>query len=391
MNQSFDTPLESNEADATYKALRDSVMNVYQFATKIAKESNPDNELRVGWDLGDKSLINWISDTHCYLIRKGQKIQFLARPSKLEIISFSLAEGDRLLICSDNLRNVLTETNVDTLVQESSTADAAVTSLVKAYSTAITPASTENIGNIIVMEVINNRRNTTVEGRVQNTDSRWNPQNGDTNFTLKKAVFWVGLPVLSLLIGAGLYTLYDKTDKFQGLFSGGINPNIEDTLAFLGKDTAVVGALDVATRRRQDSLAAMAVLAQVKKEEAQTKNSNSLTNNEKQTVNTTVVPVEKTDRKSSTKKITEEKKMESTPSESNTSVEKPKNLTRSEVEKQNYEALLLQRDKWSAIVEEFKVEQANGNNTVAEKLIKAQQVLSRINQKINESSKRLGY
>lgn len=384
MNQSFDAPLDSNDADATYKALRDSVMNVYQFATKIAKESNPDNEVRVGWDLGDKSLINWISDTHCYLIRKGQKIQFLARPSKLEIISFSLTEGDRLLICSDNLRNALTETNVDTLVQESSTADTAVTNLVKAYSTATTPASTENIGNIIVMEVINNREHTTTESNPSIAESKWNPQNNDTNFTLKKAVFWVGLPALSLLIGAGIYTLYDKTEKFQGLFSGAVNSNIDDTLAFLGKDTAVIDTLD-ATRHRQDSLA---ILTQVKKEETQAKNGNSL---ETQPVNITDVPTEKTDKKSSTRKITEQKYSEAIATESNSSVEKPKSLNKSEAEKQNYEALLLQRDKWSAAVEEFKVEQANGNNTVAEKLIKAQQVLSRINQKINESSKRLGY
>ena len=64
---SVENALNPNDSEATYRALRDSILQIYQFGTKIAKEANPDNELQVSWELGDTSLMNWISDTHCYL------------------------------------------------------------------------------------------------------------------------------------------------------------------------------------------------------------------------------------------------------------------------------------------------------------------------------------
>lgn len=382
MNQSFDAPLDSNDADSTYKVLRDSVLHVYQFATKIAKDTNPDNELRVGWDLGDKSLINWISDTHCYLIRRGQKIQFLARPSKLEIISFSLHEGDRLLICSDNLRNILTETRVDLLVQSSANADDAVKSLEKAYSSEATAAAVGNIGNIIVMEVINNRKEINTSTKAPQATKAVNEE---VVFSAKKAALWLGLPLLSLMIGAGGYLLYDKTDKFQGLFSGGASPIVDDTLSFLGKDSSTVTVDTIKTsseraaRQLQDSLANVAVLAQAKQEEV-LNHIGSSSNEEKKTTHTRKEHAVKTN--------SEYKPVENAVVSTS---ESPKKSVSTDAEKQNYDALLLQRDKWTAVVDDLKVEQANGNNTVSEKLTRAQQVLFRVNQKISESSKKLGY
>lgn len=382
MNQSFDAPLDSNDADSTYKVLRDSVLHVYQFATKIAKDTNPDNELRVGWDLGDKSLINWISDTHCYLIRRGQKIQFLARPSKLEIISFSLHEGDRLLICSDNLRNILTETRVDLLVQSSASADDAVKSLERAYSSEATAATVGSIGNIIVMEVINNRKEVNTNVKASKATKLVDEE---VVFSAKKAALWLGLPLVSIMIGAGGYLLYDKTDKFQGLFSGREAPIVDDTLAFLGKDSSVITVDTIKTsseraaRQLQDSLANVAVQAQAKQEEI---------------LNHTA-PSSRNEVKYATPKGTKSHGVKTNSEHSSvgeyTSNTNSKKSLSTEVEKQNYDALLLQRDKWTAVVEELKVEQANGNNTVSEKLTRAQQVLSRVNQKISESSKKLGY
>lgn len=403
MNQSFETPLDSNDADATYKALRDSVLHVYQFATKIAKETNPDNELRVGWDLGDKSLINWISDTHCYLVRKGQKIQFLARPSKLEIISFHLNEGDRLLICSDNLRNTLTEASVDVICQNSTNADETVKALQAAFASAKTGLDTGNIGNIIVMEVINNRKEVVntpelVVPKPRIKSSRKSNKTPDSD--LKKLGLWIGVPFLSLLIGAGGYMLYDKTDHFQGLFSGTERPSLDDTVAFIGKNNDANNALIIDSsynaKHVQDSLDALKKVSEEKNNKSSSGVAVPLASEFSKEDKQKNEGVRSSSSRSSSKSTNESTtNAVVTTSESDNGGEsihgKPKKLNNVEAEKQNYDALLLQRDKWTAVVDDLKVEQANGDNTVSEKLIKAQAVLNRVNQKINVSSKKLGY
>lgn len=402
MNQSFETPLDSNDADATYKALRDSVLHVYQFATKIAKETNPDNELRVGWDLGDKSLINWISDTHCYLVRKGQKIQFLARPSKLEIISFHLNEGDRLLICSDNLRNTLTEASVDVICQNSTNADETVKALQTAFTSAKTGLDTGNIGNIIVMEVINNRKEivnstTTVDA---NAKIKSESSSAESSADFKKLGLWIGVPLLSLLIGAGGYMLYDKTDHFQGLFSGTERPSLDDTVAFIGKNNDANNALIIDSsynaKHVQDSLDALKKVSEEKNNKSSSGVAVPLASEFSKEDKQKNEGVRSSSSRSSSKSTNESTtNAVVTTSESDNGGEsihgKPKKLNNVEAEKQNYDALLLQRDKWTAVVDDLKVEQANGDNTVSEKLIKAQAVLNRVNQKINVSSKKLGY
>lgn len=401
MNQSFETPLDSNDADATYKALRDSVLHVYQFATKIAKETNPDNELRVGWDLGDKSLINWISDTHCYLVRKGQKIQFLARPSKLEIISFHLNEGDRLLICSDNLRNTLTEASVDVICQNSTNADETVKALQAAFASAKTGLDTGNIGNIIVMEVINNSKEVVNRAKLAEPSPKIKHAVKSTeksDVDLKKVGLWVGVPLLSLLIGAGGYLLFDKTDHFQGLFSGTERPSLEDTVAFIGKQSDANTGLTIDSsynaKRFQDSLDAATKVAEVQ--------ANSSNNRVLPVPLESGTPKDEKIRSEITqsdpkhtfsKKVSENGVIVTASEDGNrgeSNSEKPKRGNM-EAEKSNYDALLLQRDKWTAVVEELKVEQANGDNTLGDKLIQAQSVLNRVNQKISVSSKKLGY
>jgi serine/threonine protein phosphatase PrpC len=153
---SVENAFNPNDSEATYRALRDSILQIYQFGTKIAKEANPDNELQVSWELGDTSLMNWISDTHCYLSSKGQKLQFLARPSKLEIISFNLNEGDKLLICSDSLRQNLSDNEIDEILQESHGSENSCQNLLKIAN--VNYGVNDNTHNIVVMEVINNQK-----------------------------------------------------------------------------------------------------------------------------------------------------------------------------------------------------------------------------------------
>ncbi len=155
----MDTNLTENAAaqqpdsEAMYRAIRDSVLQIYQYASKIAKEKDPDNELQVSWELGDTSLINWISFSRCYLSRNGQKLQFLSKPSRLETISYDLVEGDRVLICSDNLREKLTDNEIDEIIRESESPEIACQNLLK-----IANATNHEEGyNVVVMEVINNK------------------------------------------------------------------------------------------------------------------------------------------------------------------------------------------------------------------------------------------
>lgn len=144
--------LEPEDSETAYRAMRDSILQVFHLGTKIAKESNPDHELQVSWDLADTSLMNWISDTHCYLSRKGHKLQFLARPSKLDIISFTLNEGDKLLICSESLRQHLSDNEIDEILQKSDTPENGIQNL----QNVVDPQKKLKI-NLVILEVINSK------------------------------------------------------------------------------------------------------------------------------------------------------------------------------------------------------------------------------------------
>ena len=224
---SLENTLNPNDSETTYRALRDSILQIYQFGTKIAKEANPDNELQVSWELGDTSLMNWISDTHCYLSRKGQKLQFLARPSKLEIISFNLDEGDKLLICSDSLRQNLSDNEIDEILKQGHGSEVSCQNLLKMANVNTIPD--ENIHNIVVMEVVNNQRVVIPTPIVENKKI--------INESSKNNPLWIILPLL-LLGGILIWLLKNNKIELSNIIGAGkTNIALEDTLKFISNDS----------------------------------------------------------------------------------------------------------------------------------------------------------
>ncbi len=384
---SLENALNQEDSEATYRALRDSILQIYQFGTKIAKESNPDNELQVSWELGDTSLMNWISDTHCYLSRKGQKLQFLARPSKLEIISFNLDEGDKLLICSDSLRQNLSDNEIDEILRDSNGSENACQNLLKISNTSNT--ITDNPHNIVVMEVINHQKVITPTPIVESkpkvvTKSTFNP-------------LWVVLPLLLLLLGGGAAWLI-KNNKFdyKNLFSFNKgNQAFEDTLRedFLKKDTN-----EIELAKANDTITKE--FAEEEKEAVSKEFKDDFEKTEK---------VEKIEKKAQSANFDNEKSQKSgskQSSSSNTSSKrsskKDSDLETSSLEsssnsnvdlgkeEQNYNALLQQKEKWIGIKNDLQNQQGSGNSVVSEKLRNSEKVLERIEQKLRESGKKLG-
>jgi hypothetical protein len=375
---SLENALNPNDSEATYRALRDSILQIYQFGTKIAKEANSDNELQVSWELGDTSLMNWISDTHCYLSRKGQKLQFLARPSKLEIISFDLDEGDKLLICSDSLRQNLSDNEIDEILQESHGSESSCQNLLKIAN--VNHGATENTHNIVVMEVINNQRVITPtpiaeNKKLENSSSKFNP-------------LWVVLPLLLLALGGGLSWLW-KSNKFDlSNLVGGNRDNValEDTLKFINKDSLeLVKANDSITKEfetgQQTQLSpeikddfAKAPVKEFKNDN-QTSKSNNSTNS--------------TDKTSRRKSSTENNNLDF-PDKSTTSNSAKGNSFDSVKEEENYNALLQQKERWMIIKNDLESTLNSGNNAAAEKLKNSEKVIGRIEEKLKESAKKLG-
>ena len=250
------------------------------------------------------------------------------------------------------------------------------------------------------MEVINNRKEivnstTTVDAKIKSESS-----SAESSADFKKLGLWIGVPLLSLLIGAGGYMLYDKTDHFQGLFSGTERPSLDDTVAFIGKQNDANNALIIDSsynaKHVQDSLDALKKVSEEKNNKSSSGVAVPLASEFSKEDKQKNEGVRSSSSKSSSKSTNESTTnavvtTSGSDNEGETIHEKPKKRNNVEAEKQNYDALLLQRDKWTAVVDDLKVEQANGDNTVSEKLIKAQAVLNRVNQKINVSSKKLGY
>jgi hypothetical protein len=372
---SLENALNQDDSEATYRALRDSILQIYQFGTKIAKESNPDNELQVSWELGDTSLMNWISDTHCYLSRKGQKLQFLARPSKLEIISFSLDEGDKLLICSDSLRQNLSDNEIDEILQESNGSENACQNLLKISN--VNSQASENTHNIVVMEVINHQKVITptpiVESKssVVKSSSKFNP-------------LWLLLPFLLLLGGGAAWLATSNTLDFKKLL--GLSTDtvaLEDTIKFINKDSLEVAKANTIITKEFET---------EKIEEVSPEQKDDFTNTPPKTVEKKEVKTkvdsenfsEKSNTKSSSKKSSS-KKTEDVQVASSSS--KPFDGAN---EEQNYNALLQQKEKWLGIKNDLQNTLSSGNNAAAEKLRNTEKVLERIEQKLNESGKKLG-
>ncbi len=372
---SLENALNPNDSEATYRALRDSILQIYQFGTKIAKEANSDNELQVSWELGDTSLMNWISDTHCYLSRKGQKLQFLARPSKLEIISFNLDEGDKLLICSDSLRQNLSDNEIDEILQESQGSESSCQNLLKIAKVNVT--SNENTHNIVVMEVINNQKVITptpiIEGKkIANEPSKINS-------------LWIILPFLLLGIGGALSWMWknNKVD-FSNIFGvGKTNVVLEDTLKFINKDSLELAKANDTITKEFESEKQTLISPEEKDDfvevpEKKSKSDKSITE--------TIKPFN-----SSSKNKSSKKNNNGTDSDnlSSPSLSKSKSFD-SVKEEENYNALLQQKERWITIKNDLQNTLNSGNNAASEKLKNSEKVIERIEVKLKESAKKLG-
>lgn len=356
---SLENAHNSNDSEATYRALRDSILQIYQFGTKIAKESSPDNELQVSWELGDTSLMNWISDTHCYMSRKGQKLQFLARPSKLEIISFSLHEGDKLLICSDSLRQNLSDNEIDEILQQSHGSEISCQNLLKIASANTT--AEENTHNIVVMEVVNNQKVVTPIPVVENKKS--------INESSKISPIWIILSLLGLLVGGVLWLWKNDKVEFRNILGGeAINVDLEDTLKFINNDSLELSkANDNITKEFENDSQAPVSLE------------------------------EKNDFKGLKSDPKTSKTSKAIPSKENISNDVYGNLTflskrksfDSEKEERNYKALLQQKERWVIIKNDLQNTLNSGNNAALEKLKNSEKVIERIDEKLRESAKKL--
>ncbi len=365
-----------NDSEATYRALRDSILQIYQFGTKIAKEANPDNELQVSWELGDTSLMNWISDTHCYLSRKGQKLQFLARPSKLEIISFHLEEGDKLLICSDSLRQNLSDNEIDELLQQSVGSENACQNLLKIANA----TSAENTHNIVVMEVINNQKVITPTPIIDTKNASKN--------TNKTNPLWYVLPVILLGVGIGLAWLV-KNDKidFPNPFSKNSTIAIQDTVPFINKDSVELAKVnDTIAKEFAEEKKSIEVVSPEQKDDfvevptKELKNENKLNSSSTENFNP---------KTSSTKKTSSNSKNDNNISVETASASKSQSFDPAK-EEQNYNALLQQKEKWLVIKSDLEALASSGNSAAAERLRNSEAVLGRIEKKLNESAKKLG-
>jgi hypothetical protein len=375
---SLENALNPNDSEATYRALRDSILQIYQFGTKIAKEANPDNELQVSWELGDTSLMNWISDTHCYLSREGQKLQFLARPSKLEIISFSLDEGDKLLICSDSLRQNLSDNEIDEILQESKGSENSCQNLLKIAN--VNHGAIDNTHNIVVMEVINNQTVITPTPIVEAKNIK--------NDSAKFNALWIVLPIALLLLGGGLSWLWtNKSVDFKNIFSGKSNNiALEDTLKFINKDSLDLAKANETITKEFENEKKEIISPEQKDDfiETPTKESKS----EKESVKSDISDNSFSENRPSYRN-SKNKRRETNSDESNSSASKS-SASDPAKEEENYNALLQQKERWMTIKNDLQSTLNSGNNAAAEKLKNSEKVLERIEKKLQESGKKLG-
>lgn len=361
---SLENTLNPNDSEATYRALRDSILQIYQFGTKIAKETNPDNELQVSWELGDTSLMNWISDTHCYLSRKGQKLQFMARPSKLEIISFHLDEGDKLLICSDSLRQNLADNEIDEILQQSDGSEISCRNLLKIANI---NNIDENAHNIVVMEVINNQRIITPTLITESKKS--------INESSKINPLWIILPLL-LFVLVGVLTWVWKNNKvdFSNIMGGGqTNIALEDTLKFINNDSLELLKANETITKEFESDKQMLISPEEKDDFSDVR------------VKELKGDIETYE---SLKANTSKENNNNDFSDDSTHLSKRKSFN-SEKEEQRYNILLQQRKKWVIIKNELQNTFNSGNNAASEKLKNSERVIERIDEKLRESAKKM--
>ncbi|MEA5401603.1 hypothetical protein VB776_01660 [Arcicella sp. DC2W] len=348
---------ELNESDKTYRTLESAILKIQRFTNKLAKKSNPSHELQAYWELGDLSLMNWISDTHCYISRKGQRLQFLAKPSKLEIISFHLEEGDKLLICGDSLRKKISDNEIDEILQNSSGPKDSCLNLLK-IANIDTPYNVYNVHNAVVLEVIDQQKIIT-------------PIISDENnpFITKSNDKYLFIPIVLLGIGLLVYS-YGRKNTFD--ISGFFNHQTNQT-AVASDSTSII---------KKDSLTPF---------QSNQDTDNSFENNPTEEASESSNSFDEPNSKPITSKV-ESSNAEfssSEPTKVSPKTEKKTNTFNVQKEEQNYNALIEQKDKWISIRRDLQDKYNNGDSSVSDQLENSKKVIQRIEQKLQESSRKM--
>ncbi|PAC30706.1 hypothetical protein [Flectobacillus sp. BAB-3569] len=364
--------LEPEDSETAYRAMRDSILQVFHLGTKIAKESNPDHELQVSWDLADTSLMNWISDTHCYLSRKGHKLQFLARPSKLDIISFTLNEGDKLLICSESLRQHLSDNEIDEILQKSDTPENGIQNL----QNVVDPQKKLKI-NLVILEVINskapeeplvvNSSQPVVEAKVEKkiTPAPVVSKPKDKDKETNSLILWTSL---GLIAGGIAFFLWYNSNSHR------LN----------GDSVPIIDSVQLNKASNSDSAAIAKANAQLSEELGIDTNSSDASTPS----STTSVPDSKEKSSTSTESFQSSEKSTSESSSTKSSTRSKRVLTQDEAVLQQ-ELLNQQKTKWTAIRDALQQEVDNGSKESIEKLKNSEMVLGRIDKKLKETAKYL--
>lgn len=364
--------LEPEDSETAYRAMRDSILQVFHLGTKIAKESNPDHELQVSWDLADTSLMNWISDTHCYLSRKGHKLQFLARPSKLDIISFTLNEGDKLLICSESLRQHLSDNEIDEILQKSDTPENGIQNL----QNVVDPQKKLKI-NLVILEVINskapeeplvvNSSQPVVEAKVEKkiTPAPAVSKPKDKDKETNSLILWTSL---GLIAGGIAFFLWYNSNSHR------LN----------GDSVPIIDSVQLNKASNSDSAAIAKANAQLSEELGIDTNSSDASTPS----STTSVPDSKEKSSTSTESFQSSEKSTSESSSTKSSTRSKRVLTQDEAVLQQ-ELLNQQKTKWTAIRDALQQEVDNGSKESIEKLKNSEMVLCRIDKKLKETAKYL--
>ncbi|MDI9868819.1 hypothetical protein [Flectobacillus roseus] len=364
--------LEPEDSETAYRAMRDSILQVFHLGTKIAKESNPDHELQVSWDLADTSLMNWISDTHCYLSRKGHKLQFLARPSKLDIISFTLNEGDKLLICSESLRQHLSDNEIDEILQKSDTPENGIQNL----QNVVDPQKKLKI-NLVILEVINskapeeplvvNSSQPVVEAKVEKkiTPAPAVSKPKDKDKETNSLILWTSL---GLIAGGIAFFLWYNSNSHR------LN----------GDSVPIIDSVQLNKASNSDSAAIAKANAQLSEELGIDTNSSDASTPS----STTSVPDSKEKSSTSTESFQSSEKSTSESSSTKSSTRSKRVLSQDEAVLQQ-ELLNQQKTKWTAIRDALQQEVDNGSKESIEKLKNSEMVLGRIDKKLKETAKYL--
>jgi len=364
--------LEPEDSETAYRAMRDSILQVFHLGTKIAKESNPDHELQVSWDLADTSLMNWISDTHCYLSRKGHKLQFLARPSKLDIISFTLNEGDKLLICSESLRQHLSDNEIDEILQKSDTPENGIQNL----QNVVDPQKKLKI-NLVILEVINskapeeplvvNSSQPVVEAKVEKkiTPAPAVSKPKDKDKETNSLILWTSL---GLIAGGIAFFLWYNSNSHR------LN----------GDSVPIIDSVQLNKASNSDSAAIAKANAQLSEELGIDTNSSDASTPS----STTSVPDSKEKSSTSTESFQSSEKSTSEGSSTKSSTRSKRVLSQDEAVLQQ-ELLNQQKTKWTAIRDALQQEVDNGSKESIEKLKNSEMVLGRIDKKLKETAKYL--